>query len=363
MTTERDCRNDRPVDEADLHAFVDGQLADERRDLVMAHLSANSDARERVDSYRRQRALLLELRSQLQGIDNSAFRPDLQGALASAMRRQETWRSTMRGATGLAAGVALVMVGYAAFLNLAIDEPTPLTTAASTSIATRASVQREFTFGGGFIGPTSLTPAVDGEASLSWLADHLADAKLDLPDLKPLGLRLTGGGVLPGSSAPAVRLVYKDEEGNHLLLYMGVIESKAEQAFTLMPEGLLSLHWRQGPLVFALVGSVDSPRLLDVMRLVNEGVVQVPATVPDARVVDADEAVQKVEAPVLEEADVKKAASVDTASIKAVASDAAGTVAPLAEPSAEPAKAVAPVPAPVAPSSAAPAKGELPKPL
>src|SRR5947208_14231355 len=41
--------------ELDLHAFIDGRLADGRRREVAAYLDAHPDAAERVDAYARQR--------------------------------------------------------------------------------------------------------------------------------------------------------------------------------------------------------------------------------------------------------------------------------------------------------------------
>jgi len=47
-----------PVTEADLHAWLDGELPDERRAAVERHLADHPDEARRFERYRAQRALL-----------------------------------------------------------------------------------------------------------------------------------------------------------------------------------------------------------------------------------------------------------------------------------------------------------------
>jgi hypothetical protein len=110
---------------------------------------------------------------------------------------------------------------------------------------------------------------------LAELAGHLQSGALGVPDLAGLGLRLVGGEAVSDVDLPAARLVYADESANNLLVYVGIYADGAAQAFPLVPEGHISLHWRKGPLVFAVVGPVDMPLLLEVMRSVSSGVTAV----------------------------------------------------------------------------------------
>jgi hypothetical protein len=106
---------------------------------------------------------------------------------------------------------------------------------------------------------------------VSWLSQRLTGETLHLPDLSVLGLHMTAAGVLPAEKAPAIRLAYADDQGGHISLFIGAASSSVRQAFTMTPEGQMSLHWRHGHLLFALVGSVDSSKLLDIMHLLVEG--------------------------------------------------------------------------------------------
>ncbi|MDX6751609.1 hypothetical protein SH611_17525 [Geminicoccaceae bacterium 1502E] len=266
------------VDEAELHAFVDGSLPPERRAPVLAYLLANPAERERVESYRRQASLLGEVRDKLDALDSAAFKPQLQRRLADALAHQRRRRSWVRGAAAAAVATVTLAGSLWGFTQIYPTEPR------STRVAGHNAP--EFPFGGSLVVPAAVGPGADGEASMSWLGQHLSDQTVTLPDLSGLGLKLSGAGVVPQSNAPAVRLVYSDVDGQHLMLFMGVVSSSAAQAFTLMPEGYLSLHWRRGSLIFALAGPAESPRLYEVMRRVSDGVTHGGGSAP-ARQVEA----------------------------------------------------------------------------
>ena len=103
---------------------------------------------------------------------------------------------------------------------------------------------------------------------------------------------------------PAIRIVYRDAADNSVLLYAGVGKPDANHAFWLMREGHLSLQWRRGPMVFALVAPTDSPQLSDIVELVGAAVAQIPmpqedveASTPPAQPPDSGP-VQSIAAPV-----------------------------------------------------------------
>ena len=90
------------------------------------------------------------------------------------------------------------------------------------------------------------------------------------PDLASHGLRFVGGDALQGGDTPAIRLVYEDKDAPRVFLFVGAVGSEADVALTLVPEGHVSLNWRRGPLVFALIGPKESEQLLEVMAATGE---------------------------------------------------------------------------------------------
>ena len=55
-----------------------------------------------------------------------------------------------------------------------------------------------------------------------------------------------------------------------MFLFVGAVGSDADVALTVVPEGHVSLNWRRGNLVFALIGPKESEQLLDVMAATGE---------------------------------------------------------------------------------------------
>ncbi len=251
------------VDEAELQALVDGCLPEHRRAEVMAWVDSDPSRRERVAAYKKQRQLLAEIRCHLGAFDTVGFEPDLQRELIDGLERRRRRRQIFLGVSGLAAAIALTIGAAFGYLNVPFGGKSTLTSVVAEDT--------EFPFGGTFVTPVSATAGTDGEASVNWLSQRLTGETLHLPDLSVLGLHLTTAGILPARNAPAIRLAYADDKGGHISLFVAAASDSARQAFTMMPEGQLSLHWRHGHLLFALVGSVDSSKLLDIMRLLVDG--------------------------------------------------------------------------------------------
>jgi anti-sigma factor RsiW len=211
--------------------------------------------------------------------DDVAFAPELQRRLRGVLLRQRLFRAGQRIAAVVA--VALPLATLAWWIGSEVE---PADTAGGRAAAEQAGPGPVFPFGKSL---SQLDAAIaDGEKaaggleSLAPLVGHLEGGALGVPDLAGLGFRLVGGDTVGGVDTPAARLVYADDLAHRLLVYVGIYSERSPQAFTLVPEGHISLHWRKGPLVFAVVGPVDMPLLLDVMRSVSSGVAtlaEVPA--------------------------------------------------------------------------------------
>jgi len=266
------------VDESELHALVDGRLPGERRAAVLAHLLIDGGDRERVEAWRRQLAGLARIRA---GLDRYAegFAPELQKALADRILRVRRRRLALRGVAGLVAASLLLLAGFGA-VEAWRGQPEIRT----AIVGEPELAVPEFPFGGSLARTATVRPEGDRERSLAWLASHLRDQTLELPDLRGLGLVPAGGQVLDRGSAPAVRLAWVDSQGRMVDLYVGVVSSDAEQAFTMVGESLVSLHWRRGRLVFALVGPAESPELLQVVQAVMSGMGRGGQPVPTGKV-------------------------------------------------------------------------------
>jgi anti-sigma factor RsiW len=264
------------VGEQELNAFVDGVLDDDRRVDLYAHLASHPADAERVNAYFRQKVALEELRDVLAEDDDDEFLPELQRRIDSAVTRQRLFVIGRGLAAGLAMLAPLAAIGWWTLSRP--SEPV----VATVSEPLPADVGPAFPFGGTFA-PIGARAIDEGAASLGRLARYLDSRSLSVPDLGTLGLRLVGGEAIPGVELPAARLIYVDERGNRLLVYVAVVEGEGQQAITVVPEGHLSLHWRNGPLVFAVVGPAGAATLIDVMRSVSNDLTEMadaPASDP-----------------------------------------------------------------------------------
>lgn len=257
----------RPIDETDLHAFVDGELEETRSRLVESHLRAHPDQSALVDGWRRQNAALracfdhhweesAALRAATgQGpIETGATHWGRPSGSRGAIRKFDDVGKARRKQAALALGfvVALVMaaaIGAGAGGLLAPPRQGPSLIA-----------------GQGFVGraqTTYLTFALDERA-----IEIAADKKGELlawmrrragfgfaPDLAGLGLRFVGGRVVPGVTAPAGFLVYEADDASRVGLYF----ERADPGLALMqpPRAapiLTTIEWRGSGFAFVLIG-------------------------------------------------------------------------------------------------------------
>lgn len=153
-----------------------------------------------------------------------------------------------------AAAVALLALGFAGGWGMA-QQARPvapgLAQAALASYATYAVEERH---------PVEV--AADDEAHLvQWLSKRLG-TKIRPPDLGAEGFRLIGGRLLPGDAAPAGLLMYEDDLGRRLALYVtrsrGGPETDLAFAEARDAGGAQAFWWVEGDLACALAG--DLPR-------------------------------------------------------------------------------------------------------
>ena len=239
-----------PVVEAELHAYVDGQLAGDRHNDVLAYLQANPQARARVEGWRHQNDCLI-----------AAFEPVLREALpvslslrvssASAYSATPAVGAARSGAAnypsaeparfipseqpvrsshlmlaflfGLATAFA---IAGAAFLVL---ETRHLQAAANRgeiaapveNVLTRLSrrtLEAHRAFAAEKARSFELGNSRPGQLRRS-LA-QLAGWMVDIPDLSTEGLTLAGGRIIPGEDGPDVLLVYETAAGERLSLVL-----------------------------------------------------------------------------------------------------------------------------------------------
>lgn len=247
-----------PVTEAELHAWVDGQLAPARHAAVETYLARHPAEAERWHSYRAQNTGLRAL-----------FQPVLEEALPPALARPPRPQRPAWPLLRMAAMLALTLAGGAAgwWLHDLRGGDSGRGRQMADALPARAALAHAV-----------YTPEVrhpvevgaDQQAHLvAWLSKRLG-APLKAPQLGAQGWELEGGRLLPGQSGPVAQLMYRDAGGARLTLYVSTEQAHAhDTGFRFAREGELSVfYWIDGPFGYALSGNLDKAALAAVANAV-----------------------------------------------------------------------------------------------
>ncbi|MFT3719730.1 anti-sigma factor family protein [Pseudorhodoferax sp.] len=249
-----------PVTEAELHALVDGQLAEGRAREVDAYLAAHPHEAHRVAAWRAQNRELHGL------FDGVADEPIPAGLLRAARpaARWTTWR--------LVASVALVcaggVLGWGLRGELAASRHQSPTAARGEAGNANGFAQRAAVAHAVFVPDQRRAVEIDGlheDQLVTWLSKRMG-SPMHPPRLQALGYTLEGGRLLPGGAGPVAQFMYRDSVGTRLTLYVSNEVRAAttaarsegnavpgETAFRFVREGDVNVfYWIDGSFGYAL---------------------------------------------------------------------------------------------------------------
>jgi anti-sigma factor RsiW len=217
-----------PIAEADLHAFIDGELPPDRAEAVRAALEAEPLLAARVAAYRADQLRLQAL------FGSIADRPLPQAWLTRIASHRVPRRIPSYRRMAVAAALVLCLLG-GAFTLLRQGHDTILAEAAGARDGT--------------LPPTFM---VTGASLAQAGADHMLQTTLGLnvrpPDLGKFGYHLVTVDFYRG---PAAGLVYRNAQAAELTIY--VRKSKGEARFDLLRRGKLRVCIWQDDVVSAVM--------------------------------------------------------------------------------------------------------------
>jgi anti-sigma factor RsiW len=238
------------VSEADLHAYVDGHLREERRGEVESFLAVNPDEQAKVSAYLEQNRLL-----------RVCFDPVLAESIPAAW--QLPLRKQRFHLKPLAAVLACLVLGglMGWYLRGQVGSNTPregdFARQAALAHAVYTPEVRH---------PVEVT-AEQEEHLVNWLSKRLG-GPIKVPPLADLGYELVGGRLLPGDRGPVAQFMYQEPSGKRLTLYIRTDpSSEGETAFRYSQQGKVAVfYWLDRRLSYALSGEMPKEELL---RLAN----------------------------------------------------------------------------------------------
>jgi len=239
-----------PITQADLQAYVDGQLSPARQREVEEYSKENPEAAAMVEDYQYINNAIHEY---FDPILNEPIPAQLDVVLMS--RRSKILR--------VAAVVGWLALGtlFGAQLYPVMVELTPGDTMTADLVAPAAFAHAVYS-------PEVRHPVeVRGEEQqhlVKWLSKRLR-TELRVPDLSQHGFELVGGRLLPSTNRMAAQFMYQRGDGVRVTLYnrQGVWDNK-QTSFQYSKEATTSIfYWIDGPLGFALVGNLSKSELLE----------------------------------------------------------------------------------------------------
>ncbi|MBX9711837.1 MAG: anti-sigma factor [Xanthobacteraceae bacterium] len=245
-----------PVTEDELHAYVDGELPPDRRAAVEAWLVAHPDAAAQVASWRAMSELLHAK------YDSVADEPVPKRL--DVERLGFTPRKWMYGA--IAATLAAFLIGGGAGYVARGAGAQPTTFASFTGDALDA--HRLYVVD--VRHPVEVT--ADQRAHLQQWLTNRCGYQVRAPELDDTGLKLVGGRLLPGPSAPAAFLMYETASGERYTIYAARDRVETTQMRFAAEGSNGALYWADKGVGYVVTGPADKDKLTQVARLVYDQV-------------------------------------------------------------------------------------------
>lgn len=252
----------KPIDEQDLHAYVDGGISHERRIEVEAWLARNPADAERVRTWTQQNRALHE---QLDAVLNE---PVPQRLLQAASRPSSAWWSS--SSARLVANFAVVAVAvFGGYLLGLRHSPPTLPMVPAVADLPRAAAIAHAVYVPEKLHPVEVTAAETAHL-VTWLSKRL-DRKLQAPDFTSVGFELLGGRLLSADSGPVALFMYQDAEGRRVTLYVRREAQQLDYKETSfryeVDESVGVFYWIEGRSGYALSGELDKKTLLGLATL------------------------------------------------------------------------------------------------
>jgi anti-sigma factor RsiW len=258
-----------PVGEDDLQAALDGQLPADRAAIVAAYLDQHADIAER---HRADAAHLQRLRASLDPVADEPIPARLWIAHVTSLRRERLHRGMMQ----IAAAALLLFVGGLAGWSARPLLPGPAGRDAQAMTADAVAAFKTYT-------PELVHPvevrAAEGPQLARWLSGRL-ERTIVTPDLSADGFRLMGGRILPDGDRQAALLMYDDDHGTRLTIYLHLGTVEGTELRYSESGGVQTVFSSEKGLTYAVTARASRARLLAVAQDIERQLTGVAAEHP-----------------------------------------------------------------------------------
>jgi anti-sigma factor RsiW len=241
-----------PVTEDELHAYIDNELPAERRGDVEAWLAAHPEDAERVQSWH-DMAVALHAR-----YDRVADEP--------VPRRLELNRLVPQPRKWVYGAVAATLAAFIVGGGVGWMVRGVSATQSAFQSFTGGAIEAHRLYSVEVRHPVEVS-GDDRTHLQAWLSKRCGwDVRA--PELDAAGLKLVGGRLLPGPTAPASFLMYENASGERFTVYAARGANEATQMRYVTQDNTGAMFWADRGVGYVVSGSNDRDRLMQVARLV-----------------------------------------------------------------------------------------------
>lgn len=267
-----------PITEADLHAYVDAELPDDRRVEVEDFLAAQPEEASRVFAYQAQKEALRQLfnpvldeslPAELLELAEKPIVPAMEAMATPAVDMKKRPFLSRWSMQRIAASFAIALLsGLAGWLGHGQYQATERM-AQMTPLARQAAVAH-VVYSPDIKRPVEVT-ADQEDQLVKWLTKRLG-TPVSPPKLGTLGYELIGGRLLPGNAGPVAQFMYHDSSGQRLTLYVSTEQTVSrDTGFRFAREGAVNVfYWVDGKFGYALSAGIDKGELARVATAVYD---------------------------------------------------------------------------------------------
>lgn len=245
------------ISEAQINAFLDGQLDEKEEAEVLAHLEQDPTLLYRFRRKADQKhQVTAEVDDALGDDEVDPATEALAASLSARIARQERRRRVTRWLGAGASALAIAAVGWfshEAFVEARDPRLPPLVADAARDhqLFARSPKPVEFT-------------ASDTATMVRLFSNHLGEA-VQIPDLSAIGYRLVGGRLLGAEEGPFVQLLYDDGDDHLLTVYLAKHAVPGDNVVQLAEiSGLGAGYWGAEDLSYALVAEAPLEQVREI---------------------------------------------------------------------------------------------------
>lgn len=232
-----------------LQAYVDEQLAPAERLQVETHLASHPDVAARIADFQKQRHLL-----------QAAYAEVLTEPIPEALRRP---RRVASGSTLWRVAAVLVWMAVGAILGWGVRDRQAVPAPAQTADIGNDLIERARMAHVIYTAEQRRAvevPANQEDDMIRWLSKRMNTA-VRVPDLTAHGFTALGGRLLPGVDGPACQIMYQNEAGKRLTIYLARDSGKARPVEFSDRDVVHVVVWSDGKLAFAVSADLDREAL------------------------------------------------------------------------------------------------------